>query len=142
MDTLRQKKTTNLRTMIIHIFKRIMASLILICWILLGLISAGYFCPLQLREYILINTSRSFSKSDVVEQVSEQIAELRNEVHELKAVTKTQIKTDRKEVIAIKDEAEIFAKDVLDEISQIKDIMQMLLELRRQERGLSPLSNN
>ena len=114
---------------------KIFAMAALLIWIIGGICSAGFLWPPQIREYFLNYKIKSGS-TDFIEEVSLQVSKLRKEVHQMKDVSKKQMKNDRKEIIAMKEEAKSLQKDVIADMVQIREIMNMLLELKKQERGL------
>lgn len=132
----RAPETDEILKLVYEFFCKIFALATLLIWIVGGICSAGFLWPPQIREYFLNYKVKSGS-TDFIEEVSLQVSKLRKEIHEMKQVSKTQMKNDRKEIIAMKEESKSLQKDVTADMIQIRDIMKMLLELKKQERGLS-----
>ena len=131
------KDTDTLTEFFSQAFVKGVALTIMFLWFLVGFPSMGFFWPPQIREYILAYRGENVSKNDIVLEVSSQVAELKQELHELKVLSKEEKRNDRKEMMQMKEQAESLQKEVMEDMEQIREIMKMLLELRKKEHGLS-----
>lgn len=116
---------------LVTVYQLVALLIVLPVWILVGVASAGWAWPPQWRERLLAHNTTLVSKNIVNVQVSKQIAELKKEVNDLREEAKREMKNDRNELISMKAEAESLQRDVLEDMVQIKEIMNSLLDMAR-----------
>ena len=104
-------------------------------WLILGLVTAGWLWPPQVREYLLKQKKVAISRADMAEQVTAQINELQNEIKLLRVEMKAEMKTDRKEFTMVKAEVEAVQAEVMADLLQVKEIMVTLLDMSRDHLG-------
>mmetsp|Transcript_32659 Transcript_32659/g.75145 ORF Transcript_32659/g.75145 Transcript_32659/m.75145 type:complete len:816 (-) Transcript_32659:1052-3499(-) len=112
-------------------FLRVVTALVLIpVWVLLGIFSAGWLWPPQLREAIFTSTvdkhSSETEKEDELRRT--QVALLKKEVNELKEEMMKELKVDRTQVVQMKSTVADKRAEIANELKQIKRIMTMLFE--------------
>lgn len=104
-------------------------------WLILGLCTAGWLWPPQVREYLLKQKKVAISRADMAEQVTAQINDLQSEIKKLRVEMKGEMKSDRKEFIQVKAEVEAVQAEVMADLLQVKEIMVTLLEMSRDHLG-------
>jgi hypothetical protein len=115
-----------------YILVRLAAVFIVIpVWLLVGLASAGWLWPPQVREYLLKQKKVAISRADMAEQVTTQMTELQNEIWNLRAEIRGEVLHDRKEFLQVKAEVEAVQAEVMADLLQVKEIMVTLLEMSK-----------
>lgn len=104
-------------------------------WLIVGLVTAGWLWPPQVREYLLKQKKVAISRADMAEQVTAQINELHNEIKLLRMEMKSEMKSDRKEFALVKAEVEGVQAEVMADLLQVKEIMVTLLDMSRDHLG-------
>jgi hypothetical protein len=104
-------------------------------WLVLGLVTAGWLWPPQVREYLLKQKKVAISRADMAEQVTAQINELQGEIKKLRADMKAEMRDDRKEFAQVKAEVEAVQAEVMADLLQVKEIMVMLVNMSRDHLG-------
>ena len=104
-------------------------------WLLVGLASAGWLWPPQVREYLLKQKKVAISRADMAEQVTAQMTELQNEIWTIRAEMRAEMKHDRKEFLQVKAEVEAVQAEVMADLLQVKEIMVTLLEMSKDHIG-------
>lgn len=124
----------NIEFWVLSIWKGFVFIVVIPMWVLLGIFSAGWLWPPQIREWMLVQpVSSSKTRADLSNVVAKQIRDLREEVGKLRAEVEIEMKSDRKEIISMKAESGAVQETMLVEMMQIKEIMETLLVLRRNE---------
>jgi len=119
-----------------YVLVRFVAVVIVIpVWLGVGLFTAGWLWPPQVREFLLKQKKVAASRADLSEQVAEQIDGLKVEINKLHSDLKVEMKTDRKEVVEVKAEVEAVQAEVMADLLQVKEIMVTLLEMSRDHLG-------
>ena len=135
-DIVDAKISKNFFTSLGQYAKKVVATTIMFLWVVAGIPSLGVWWPPRIRELLLADTSNTLTRNAILEEMNAQIAELREELDELKASSKIDRKKDRDQLISVREEAESLQKSITDDIVQIRDLMKTLLELSRQDMGL------
>lgn len=104
-------------------------------WLILGLCTAGWLWPPQVREYLLKQKKVAISRADMAEQVTAQINDLKNEIQKLRTEMKVEMKNDRKEFTQVKSEVQAVQAEVMADLLQVKEIMVTLLDMSRDHLG-------
>jgi hypothetical protein len=100
-------------------------------WLIVGLASAGFLWPPQVREWLFVQRIAKRSKGDTLqEQRLYQMNELKAEVKKLQEEIKDEMTTDRKEVDGMKTQLTQMKSEMTTEMKQIKEIMTMLYDLQ------------
>mmetsp|Transcript_26725 Transcript_26725/g.49155 ORF Transcript_26725/g.49155 Transcript_26725/m.49155 type:complete len:886 (+) Transcript_26725:404-3061(+) len=119
-----------------YLFVRMAAVVFVIpVWLILGLCTAGWLWPPQVREYLLKQKKVAISRADMAEQVTAQINDLKNEIKKLRVEMKGEMKSDRKEFSQVKVEVEAVQAEVMADLLQVKEIMVTLLDMSRDHLG-------
>jgi len=100
-------------------------------WLILGMVTAGWLWPPQVREYLLKQKKVAISRADMAEQVTAQINDLQNEIRLLRVEMKSEMKNDRKEFALVKAEVEGVQAEVMADLLQVKEIMVTLLDMSK-----------
>jgi len=104
-------------------------------WLIVGLCTAGWLWPPQVREYLFQQKKAAISRADMAEQVTAQINDLKNEIQTLRSEIKGEMKSDRKEFALVKGEVEAVQAEVMADLLQVKEIMVTLLDMSRDHLG-------
>ena len=110
---------------------RVFAALIIIpAWIVLGLLTAGWLWPPQLREAIFISTvSKHSSESEREDELRKtQVISLAKEVEELEEDMTQELKVNRIQVVQMKSSIDDRRAEIASEMKHIKRIMTMLFD--------------
>ena len=119
-----------------YLLLRIAAIFIIPVWLLLGLATAGWLWPPQVREKLLCQTAVKISRADIAEKAKKEVNKLRHELRNLKREVMLEKKTDRRELAEMKTEVEELQQDVMSDLTQVKEIMTTLLDLEREKAGV------
>jgi hypothetical protein len=114
-----------------YIFLRVVAFMFIIpAWIVLGIFSAGWLWPPQLREYIFTSTvSKHSSESEREDELRKtQVIMLQREVKELAEEMTQELKVDRIQVVQMKSAVADRRAEIAGEMKHIKRIMTMLFD--------------
>ena len=104
-------------------------------WLTIGLLTAGWLWPPQVREYLFQQKKAAVSRADMAEQVSAQIEELQEEIQVLRVEIKSEMKNDRKEFALVKAEVDAMQAEVMADLLQVKEFMIHLLEMSKDHVG-------
>jgi hypothetical protein len=110
---------------------RVFAALIIIpAWIVLGILSAGWLWPPQLREAIFTsNVSKHSSESEREDELRKtQVISLAKEVEELEEDMTQELKVNRIQVVQMKSSIDDRRAEIASEMKHIKRIMTMLFD--------------
>lgn len=115
----------------VYLFLRILTAVIIMpLWILLGLVTAGWLWPPQVREAIFTSTvsqhSSETAKEDELRKT--QVAKLQEEVKILRDDLEQEMAVDRTEVVQMKSAVAERKADIASEMRHIKRLMTMLFE--------------
>ena len=116
-----------------YLLLRIGAIFIIPVWLLLGLVTAGWLWPPQIREKLLCQTAVKISRADIAEKAKKEVNKLRHELRNLKREVMFEKKTDRRQLAEMKTEVEDLQRDVMSDLTQVKEIMTTLLDLEREK---------
>ncbi|KAL7482382.1 hypothetical protein ACHAW6_008048 [Cyclotella cf. meneghiniana] len=104
-------------------------------WLIVGLCTAGWLWPPQVREYLFQQKKAAISRADMAEQVTAQINELKEEIQSLRTEIQSEMKCDRKEFALLKAEVEAVQAEVIADLLQVKEFMIHLLEMSKDHLG-------
>jgi hypothetical protein len=104
-------------------------------WLLIGLCTAGWLWPPQVREWLFQQKKAAISRADMQFEVTNQINQLKTEIMRLRIEMKGEMKSDRKEFAALKTEVEAIQAEVMADLLQVKEIMVTLLDMSRDNLG-------
>ena len=115
-----------------YFFLRIVVALFVIpLWLLLGIASAGWLWPPQVRAAFLVQrvSKRNAGNIKEAEQRTKYIIELRNDVKVLQEEVTSEIMDDRQEIVAMKLQLGDMKNDVMHQMKEIKQVMTRLFDL-------------
>ena len=115
-----------------YVFLRMLTACVIIpFWIVLGIGSAGWLWPPQVRAAFLVQRISRRNPGDVkeAEQRTKDINELRKDVKLLQNEIVMEMTDDREEVVSMKSQLSEMKGDVCDEMKSIKQVMTMLFDL-------------
>ena len=112
-------------------FLRLMTGIIIIpLWVIIGVLSAGWLWPPQIREYIFTSTVAKHSSE--TEREAElrrtQVAMLQKEVMSLQDTVTHEMKVDRIHVVQMKSSIAERRAEIANEMKHINRIITMLFE--------------
>lgn len=113
-----------------NLLRVVTALFIIPAWIILGIFSAGWFWPPQLRELIFTSTvSKHSSESEREDELRKtQVTMLQKEVKELSEDMTQELKVDRIQVVQMKSAVADRRAEIANEMKHIKRIMTMLFD--------------
>jgi hypothetical protein len=103
-------------------------------WLILGLASAGWLWPPQVREYLL-KQKKVVIRANMSEAVTTKMTDLQNEILKLRVEMRGEMKNDRREFLQVKTEVEAIQAEVMADLLQMKEIMVTLLEMSKDHLG-------
>ena len=109
--------------------------LVIPLWLLVGLCTAGWLWPPQVREWMFQQKKAAISRADMAQEVTNQINQLKTEIVKLRIEMKGEMKSDRKEFAGLKTEVEAIQAEVMADLLQVKEIMVTLLDMSRDNLG-------
>mmetsp|Transcript_26686 Transcript_26686/g.55289 ORF Transcript_26686/g.55289 Transcript_26686/m.55289 type:complete len:834 (-) Transcript_26686:352-2853(-) len=102
-------------------------------WLIIGLCTAGFLWPPQVREYLFQQKKAAISRADMAEQITAQINELQKEIRVLRADLKGELKNDRREFTLVRAEVDAVKAEVMADLLQVKEIMMTLLDMTKSQ---------
>jgi hypothetical protein len=121
--------------MVLYVPLRIFVSMFLIpFWLLLGILSAGWLWPPQIREGLFVQKV-SVEDHGEVHEIQKRIEEVENLMRNLDTVKGGFVKdtmADRKDMIALKNQVKGIKKEMKKEMKKIKGILASLFEAQKQ----------
>jgi hypothetical protein len=114
-----------------YLLLRIVTALFIIpAWIIVGLLTAGYLWPPQVREAIFTSTvSKHSSESAEQDELRKtQVALLQREVAEMREDLEQELAVDRTQVVQMKSQIDHRRTEIDNEMKNIKRIVTMLFE--------------
>lgn len=98
-------------------------------WILLGIFTAGWLWPPQVREYLFVQKETAISRAELEHKKLEQLKQISSELKSFKADLGREMQSDRDDMVRLKLEVEAVQSEVLSDLMQVKELMQTLLDL-------------
>jgi len=121
--------------MIIYVPLRVFISMFLIpLWLLLGILSAGWLWPPQVREGLFVqkvSIPQDSGEAQEMETRLEEVSELQKELKAVQDHLVGQIIADRKEMAALKDQVKGIKRELKEEMRNIKGVMTSLFEVQQ-----------
>ena len=97
----------------IYSFLRFLAVFLIVpVWLILGLVTAGWLWPPQVREFIFAQSRAVVTRADIAAGVKAEVDNLKSELKSLRSELKHSLKKDRKEMTDAKSELEFAQDDV------------------------------
>lgn len=116
----------------IYSFLRFLAVFLIVpVWLILGLATAGWLWPPQVREFIFGQSRLVVTRADIAAGVKAEVDNLKSELKSLRSELKYSLKKDRKEMTDAKSELDFAQDDVLADARQVREIITSLFEQRR-----------
>lgn len=113
------------------LFFRILAFAFVLVWVPVGFLTFGTLWPPQVRERLLFSDPKSGGgEGKELEKRSMEVRSLREEVRDLQNEILLEMSTDRKEVVAMKNQFVDMKKNLQTEMRSIKQIVTMLFDLQ------------
>lgn len=120
--------------MILYIPLRVFVSMFLIpFWLLLGILSAGWLWPPQVREGLFVQkVSDPEEDENEMERRIEEVEGAKKDLSTVQEDLTSQFVDDRKDVIALKDQVKEIKRELKEEMKNIKGVMTSLFEVQQQ----------
>lgn len=113
-----------------NLLRAFAAVVIIPCWIILGILSAGWLWPPQLREAIFTSTidqhSSDMEREDELRKT--QVVKIQKEVEDLEEDMFQELKVDRIQVVQMKSSIADRRAEIANEMKHIKRIMTVLFD--------------
>jgi len=121
--------------MVLYVPLRVFISMFLIpFWLLLGILSAGWLWPPQVREGLFVQKVSMPDESGEdfeMEKRIEEVSELQKELKFVQDNLVGQFLNDRKEMIALKNQVKGIKRELKEEMKNIKGVMTSLFEVQQ-----------
>jgi hypothetical protein len=104
-------------------------------WVCLGLLTAGWLWPPQIRAYLFVQRETAISRSDVEKHKLEQLKAIQNGLKTMRTEMKSEMASDREEMIRMKNEIDLIQSEVTSDLRQLHELMTTLLEMGRERAG-------
>lgn len=98
-------------------------------WLLLGLCTAGWLWPPQVREYLFVQKETAASRAELERKKLEQLRDIQGDIKSLKIEIRKEMAADRDDMVRMKGEVEVVQSEVLSDLQQVKELMSTLLDL-------------
>lgn len=122
--------------MVLYLPLRIFISMFLIpFWLLLGILSAGWLWPPQVREGLFVQKVSTADDSDEGNEMAKQLEEvehLKKDVQSAQEHLVGELINNRKDVAALKDQVVDIKRELKEELKNIKGVMTSLFEVQQQ----------
>ena len=121
--------------MILYVPLRVFISMFLIpFWLLLGILSAGWLWPPQVREGLFVqkvSMPEDSGEAKEMEQRMEEVSDLRNDLLSTQEDLVGEFVEDRKDVAALKEQVKDIKRELKEEMKNIKGVMTSLFEVQQ-----------
>jgi hypothetical protein len=112
----------------VYNFFRIFSVLFVIpLWFCLGLLTAGWLWPPQIRQSLFVQKEVFASRAEIERKKLEQLKQVQSDMRNLKHEIMREISNDRDDVIRVKAEIETIQGEVLADLQQVKDLLASLV---------------
>lgn len=122
--------------MILYVPLRIFISMFLIpFWLLLGIMSAGWLWPPQVREGLFVqkvSIPEDSGEGKVMEKHIEEVTDLKKDLSTVQKQLVGQFVEDRKDMAALKNQVKDIKRELKEEMRNIKGVMTSLFEVQQQ----------
>mmetsp|Transcript_16091 Transcript_16091/g.34795 ORF Transcript_16091/g.34795 Transcript_16091/m.34795 type:complete len:875 (-) Transcript_16091:338-2962(-) len=121
--------------MILYVPLRVFVSMFLIpFWLLLGILSAGWLWPPQVREGLFVQkvSAEDAGEANEMEKRIEEVIELKKDLRTVQQHLVGQFIEDRKDMTALKDQVINIKRELKEEMKNIKGVMTSLFEVQQQ----------
>ena len=120
--------------MVLHVPLRLFVSMFLIpFWLLLGILSAGWLWPPQVREGLFVQkVSMAEDEEDKNEAWVEEVGDLRGDLGAARERMVAQFLRERSDVRALRDRVRDVKGELKEELKNIKGVMTSLFEVQQQ----------
>jgi hypothetical protein len=96
-------------------------------WLALGLITAGWLWPPQVREFLFVQKEAAVSRSELERRKLGKLKSIHTDLKNLKSNLMREMSNDRDEMIRMKAEIEAVQNEVIADLQQVKDLMSSLI---------------
>jgi len=117
-----------LESWVYNLFRIFSILVVIPLWFTLGLLTAGWLWPPQIRESLFVQKEVFASRAEIERKKLEQLKEVQSEMKTLKQDIMREITNDRDDVIRMKAEIDTTQGEVLADLQQVKDLLASLLE--------------
>lgn len=110
-----------------NLFRMLCIFFVIPLWIAVGLVTAGWFWPPQVREYLFMQKETAVSRAEIERQKLEQLKHIQDDIKTLKADITREMANDRDEMARMRTEVETIQSEVLSDLQQVRELMSSLL---------------
>mmetsp|Transcript_25844 Transcript_25844/g.38708 ORF Transcript_25844/g.38708 Transcript_25844/m.38708 type:complete len:849 (+) Transcript_25844:34-2580(+) len=103
-------------------------------WICLGIVSAGWLFPPQVREWIFVMNENRYSARTKTINVDDEICTLKKEVKESRAMMAAELFAAREDCLSLRQEMTDVQSSIKMEIAAVKDMTDALLQAYTRQR--------
>jgi hypothetical protein len=96
-------------------------------WLALGLVTAGWLWPPQVREFLFVQKEAAVSRSELERRKLGKLKSINTDLKNLKSTLMREMSNDRDEMIRMKAEIEAVQNEVIADLHQVKDLMSSLI---------------
>lgn len=122
--------------MILYVPLRVFISMFLIpFWLLLGILSAGWLWPPQVREGLFVqkvSIPEDSSEAKEIEKRIEEVGELKKDLKMAQNELVDDFVQDRKDILALRQQVKDIKRELKEEMRNIKGVMTSLFEVQQQ----------
>jgi hypothetical protein len=112
----------------VYMLFRVFAILFVIpLWLALGLVTAGWLWPPQVREFLFVQKETAVSRSELERRKLGKLKAIHTDLKTLKSNLMREMSNDRDEMIRMKAEIEAVQSEVIADLHQVKDLMSSLI---------------
>jgi hypothetical protein len=96
-------------------------------WLALGLVTAGWLWPPQVREFLFVQKETAVSRSELERRKLGKLTAIQTDLKSLKTHLMREMANDRDEMVRMKAEIEAVQSEVIADLHQVKDLMSSLI---------------
>lgn len=112
----------------VYMLFRIFAVIFVIpLWLALGLVTAGWLWPPQVREFLFVQKEAAVSRSELERRKLGKLKAIHTDLKTLKTSLMREMSNDRDEMIRMKAEIDAVQNEVIADLHQVKDLMSSLI---------------
>ena len=115
-----------LESCVYSIFRVFVVIFVIPMWVLMGVLTAGWLWPPQIRELLFVQKGVFKSRAAVELEKLGQLEKIQNEVNAIKKDMMHEIATDREDAARVKNEIEHIHAEFLADLQQVKELLASL----------------
>lgn len=112
--------------LVFSLFRIVSILCVIPVWWLLGMCTAGWLWPPQIREFLFVQKGVLKSRAEVEREKTERLETVQRQMEDIRRTMASERANDREEVTRIKADIETTQKEFLADLQQVKELLTSL----------------